>query len=275
MELPRRPSQPPRNAGFDRAQGTFREALAALRNLSNLVRSRKVGPRAILDMVPDVRSACRPLPGAAADVFGVIEPYLEPGALTELRAFVNERGAALARELDAAQDGAMNARQRLHLEQALAELWRDLNGSRALLSLLEASVYEQALATDVVELMLQTYSGPPSAGQVNALIPAYIQGDGAEAQCQQPRTLAALLACGVEQLAERDGGTPQITIAGSREGWSATLRPSAEPRGIPLTVWGYGAVPPAMPCLHAAAQRVGLGCSWDAEGGVLVLQGGN
>src|SRR5688572_13480424 len=126
MDLPRRPSPPPQSPGLDRAQGTFREALAALRNLSNLVRSRNVGPRAILDLVPDVKSACGPLPRAAADVFAAITPYLDPAPLGELRAYLDERVELLKRELDAAEAGAMNARQRLHLEQTLSELWPDL-----------------------------------------------------------------------------------------------------------------------------------------------------
>jgi hypothetical protein len=161
MDLPRRPSPPPPGPGLDRAQGTFREALAALRNLSNLVRSRSVGPRRILDLLPDVRSACGPLPKAAADVLDVITPYLDPAPLGELRTFLDERVLQLKRELDAAEEGAMNARSRLHLEQALSELWRDLNGSRALLSMLESSVLELDLTTDLLELLLQTYTGPP------------------------------------------------------------------------------------------------------------------
>jgi hypothetical protein len=109
MDLPRRPSPPPHSPGLDRAQGTFREALAALRNLSNLVRSRNVGPRAILDLVPDVQSACGPLPQAAADVLSVIRPYLDPEPLVELEVFLKARAERVRSELQVAEGGSMNA----------------------------------------------------------------------------------------------------------------------------------------------------------------------
>lgn len=273
MDLPRRPSPPPRSPGLDRAQGTFREALAALRNLSNLVRSRNVGPRAILDLVPDVQSACGPLSQAAADVFGAITAYLDPAPLGELESFLNQRVELLKNELDAAASGSMNARRRLHLEQALGELWRDLNGARSLLSMLESSVSEADLTTDLVELLLQTYSGPPSVGQVYALIPAYIHGDGTEVPIDQPRTLAALIGCATEIVSAREGGTTQISVASQGGAWTASLTMTPEPQGIPLTIWGYGTVPPALPCLQAAAQRIGLNTSWDPDSWALVLNG--
>jgi hypothetical protein len=167
----------------------------------------------------------------------------------------------------------MNARQRLHLEQALGGLWRDLNGTRSLLAMLGSSVSEPALATDLRELLLQTFSGPPSAGQVTTLTTAYLSGAGAEVAIELPRTVAAMLACGTELCATREDGTPQIAVARQGGDWSATLSLVAEPEGIPLTVWGYGAVPPSFSCLRGAARRVGVGVSWDAAAGVLVLTG--
>jgi hypothetical protein len=272
MDLPRRPSPPPRGTGLERAHGTLREALAALRNLSNLVRSRKVGPRAILDLVPDVRSACGPLAQVVPEALSLLEPHLEPAALTELRAFLLERGALLARELAVAEDGSMSAKQRLHLEQVLAESWRDLSGSRALLSLLESSVYEQDMPSELRELMLQSYSGPPSAGQVHSLIPAHLHGDGVEVSVNQPRTMAALLAWGVEVVAEREGN-PQITLTGGADAWTASISLRERVQGIPLTIWGYGAVAPALPCLRVAARRIGLSAAWDPEAWTLTIAG--
>src|SRR5688572_9182943 len=104
MDLPRRPSShPPQKPALDAARGTFREALAALRNLSTLVRSRNVGPRAILDLVPDVRASCARVAQAGGEVLRVIETELDGTATAELGKFLADCCERLNAELQDAE----------------------------------------------------------------------------------------------------------------------------------------------------------------------------
>ncbi|HEV8247150.1 MAG TPA: hypothetical protein VGP93_15340 [Polyangiaceae bacterium] len=275
MDIPRRPSpHPSHNPDLDSARGTFREALAALRNLSTLVRARKVGPKAILDMVPDVRAACVRLSEAAQTVFDAIEPELDRDCVAELKTFLGDCCAELATELSSAEQGSMNARQRLHLEESLEKALAGLDATRALLALLECAVYEQTLPIDPVELLRQTYSGPPSGGHVRTMIGARITGDGRDVPVTKPRTLVALIACGLELLAQGGPtGTPLITVGSDAATWSVGLELSAESRGEQLSIWGYGVVPPTLHCLRAAATRLGAELVWTPEAPMMRLLG--
>ena len=78
MVSPHPPLSDSERAALTSARGTFREALAALRNVTSLARSRNVGPKAMLDVLSDVRAGSRGLGQALDDLLKASETGAVP-----------------------------------------------------------------------------------------------------------------------------------------------------------------------------------------------------
>jgi hypothetical protein len=263
MVSPHPPLSEPESAALTSARGTFREAIGAARNVTSLVRSRNVGPKAILDVLSDVSAGCHGLGQALDDLLSAMQPRVCEIAAKELGGFLKERIAALEGELEVARASNMAARDRLRLEQALAQLIADLDAGNALIAMLEASLIGPTHPVDPHELLLQTYSVPPSGGHVRQLIPTVLSGVKEAQLPTRPRGLAALLAAAGEFSMEGRRGTLELRLAGSDDAWSAAMSLEASPVGDPISLWGHGVIPPTLACLYAAAHCLGLELAWD------------
>jgi hypothetical protein len=271
MVSPHPPLSDLESAALTSARGTFREALAALRNVTSLARSRNVGPKAMLDVLSDVRAGCRGLGQALDDLLRAMRPRLCEIAANELGAFLRERLSVLDVELDTARSSNMAARDRLRLEQALEQLIAELDAAHALIGMLEASVIGPPLAVEPLEVLLQTYATPPSGAHVRRFVPTIVSGPPDLQLATRPRALAALIGAAAEFSAEGRRGTPWVQFSGTSDTWSAVTTLEATPEGDSIAVWGYGVIPPTLACLHASAHCLGMQLSWDASGPRLEL----
>jgi hypothetical protein len=264
MVSPHPPLSDQESAALTSARGTFREALGALRNVTSLARSRNVGPKAILDVLADVRAGCRGLGQALDDLLKAMRPRVCEIAARELGEFLRARLTVLEAELDAARGSNMAARDRLRLEQALSQLLVELDAAHALIAMLEASVIGPTHAVEPHELLLQTYSTPPSGAHVPRTVGAVVSGPLDLQLPTRPRGLAALIGAAAEFAAEGRSGMPRVALSGSPDTWSAVMTLEPSPVGDSITVWGYGVIPPTLACLHASAHCLGMELSWDA-----------
>jgi hypothetical protein len=265
MVSPYPPLSDSESAALTSARGAFREALAALRNVTSLARSRNVGPKAMLDVLSDVSAGSRGLGQALDDLLKAMQPPVCEIAASELGAFLRERLSVLNAELDAARASSMAARDRLRLEQALEQLITELDAAHALIAMLVASVIGPAHAVHPVELLLQTYSTPPSGAHVRRVVPTIVSGPADLQVSTRPPALAALIAAAAEFSVEAGMGTPRVAFSGSPDAWSAVMTLEAGPVGDPIAVWGYGVIPPTLACLHASAHCLGMELTWEAE----------
>ncbi len=264
MVSPHPPLSDSESAALASARGTFREALAALRNVTSLARSRNVGPKAMLDVLPDVRAGSRGLGQALDDLLKAIQPPVCEIAANELGVFLRERLAVLNAELDAARQSSMAARDRLRLEQALEQLIAELDAAHALIAMLVASVIGPTHAVEPLELLLQTYSTPPSGAHVRRVVSTVVSGPAGLQVFTRPPALAALIGAAAEFAADGRPGKPRVAFSGSPDTWSAVMTLEAAPGGDPIAVWGYGVIPPTLACLYATAHCLGMELSWEA-----------
>lgn len=224
----------------------------------------------MLDVLVDVRAGCRGLGNALDDVLKVFRPRVCELAVNELGAFLRDRVSVLEKELDQARSSNMAARDRLRLEQALEQLIVELDAAHGLIGLLESSVTGLPHSVEPLELMLQTYSTPPS-GPARRLISTVVSGPAELQVSTRPRALAALIGAAVELLAKNHTGTPRVVFSGTSEAWSAELTVEEAPAGEPVTVWAHGVIPQTLLCLRAAAYCLGIQLNEDAEAARLSL----
>jgi hypothetical protein len=129
-----------RGSGFDGAHGSVRDGLAALRNLENLLKSPRIGPRALGQVVAEVRPGSRPLGDAFSlliDIIGRRNGNLP--LVSELTAFTQARVTRLDNALVHAVRSDMGAKARLTLEAEVGRLASELDALRRLVDLLDAA----------------------------------------------------------------------------------------------------------------------------------------
>lgn len=166
------PSRPQR---VDDAHGVVRDALAALSNLETLLRSPRVGPRALQDVLPDLRYVSNPVRGAVA----LIARHLSTQELARapadaLLAYVDVLAARLAPALERAASIHLGARERLALEDEVGRGAAELRSIDELLRLLRAATEARPTELDLREVIEQAFigsrrSGPPRRGAITAM----------------------------------------------------------------------------------------------------------
>src|SRR5262245_37300870 len=124
------------------AGGKIRDTLGGLRNLEQLLRSMRVGPKGLERALPDVHSACEPCTQAAHALLQRLRNALpNVSAAVDLEDFLLTRMTATSAALEAAMGRPMNARNRLTLEQALSAALPELDAGSDLLALLGEAVW--------------------------------------------------------------------------------------------------------------------------------------
>jgi hypothetical protein len=150
-----------RVAALAEAGGVVRDALASLRNLEHLLRSPRVGARAIAEVVPSLKGACDPLAmsvdhilqqvrGTAAGSVEAATTALEafmPGVVDRLRASLDQRSGA----------AAIDAKGRLAFENAIVLVGAELNSIRQLLDLLVRATEDSATDLSIQEVVHETF----------------------------------------------------------------------------------------------------------------------
>lgn len=137
-----------------RARGVVRDAISALQNLHALLRSPKVGPRAIAAVLPEIHDSLIPLGDA---VENALRSARERGhgalAIDELVSSVRQSSSEMAGAVGAAIGRDVDARTRLTLEASVDRLAPGLDAARGLVDMLAAAEGDTPVSLEVADLI--------------------------------------------------------------------------------------------------------------------------
>src|SRR5438045_8845511 len=155
------PASVPRLAPLVWARGVLRDVLAAVRNLEDLLRSPRVGPRALAQIIPELKT---PLLVSVDQILGSVQDATQlpvEAAVAEVGAFVQAVGGRLRASLDRAEEAPLDAKSRLSFEGALGQAGAELNSVRQLLDLLVQATERSDTELDIEEVLEVAFASPP------------------------------------------------------------------------------------------------------------------
>ena len=215
------------------ALGAVREGAQAVDNLAHLLRSRRVGPRAITVALGEVRESCLELGAALSTLEGELCTKLSGAPDAEgLARRLLAQGAACARKVASQLDveGPSNARRRLALEDLARRSAGKLEAVIFLAELLVAAASFQAVPLDIHDALLEL-SGPPARGSAakggGARVRASVSLVGGRSFAGDARVVAGLLLLAVGRVAREGFTNPSIAVTGS-PGGGVEVRVSGE-----------------------------------------------
>ncbi len=235
----------------------MRDALGSLRNLEQLLRSIKVGPRALATVLPSVHAACAPLLASCRELLDSIAPL--GAAPSAIDAFVTPRLVALERALAAAMETPLHARQRLALEAAVTRAAADLEAGCALVDLLDRARTAPATPVSLVEVTRSTH-GPPAGAATRVLerVSGTLTTAPAADVLVNPGVAAELLRIAVRMvIAAHPGVTPHVRVGpegAARSGIRGSPRPTS---GEPILLLAPPLIEPTIVSARAAARATG------------------
>lgn len=251
-----------RVAALAEARGVVRDALASVRNLEHLLRSPRVGARAIAQVIPGLKGACDPLAISVDQILeqvrGLAAGPVE-GATAELEAFVPGVVERMRAALDQRSGAAVDAKGRLAFEGTIVLVGAELNSVRQLLDLLvratEGAETDLSIQEVVHETFLASVQPGPPRNPIKVL--ASYETDGTDFRAS-PQILMPLISIGIAMARGAIGepvflqaiciqGEP-VQIIVSRSGPPGTEEYTFEP---PLIV------PPTLVCAQTAARLAG------------------
>src|SRR5882672_469044 len=175
----------PRLAPQVEARGVLRDVLAAVRNLEDLLRSPRVGSRAIAQIIPELKGFGTPLLVSVDQILWSVQQAAElpvDTAVAEVGAFVQALCGRLRASLELALRAPLDAKSRLSFESALAQAGAELNSVRQLLDLLIQATERSDTKLDIEEVIEVAFSDPPRTNPRASLVrvvTAYVH-DGCE-----------------------------------------------------------------------------------------------
>jgi hypothetical protein len=243
------------------ARAELRDALGSVRNLAQLLRSVRVGPRAIRAVLPAVHGPCGRLEESVRVLLEVVAVRLpDRAAVDELIEYIAPRAKELEAALASAMSRPLGAKTRLALENVVGRLSRELEAARALVELLDDSVRGSAVRLELSELLREAAESEPiaSARPLSVRVESQLRGD----VTVNPRVAIALLGVGARLVADA-GATP--LIAGGSEG-DRELRIAPEGgAGNTVQLPALPVIAPTLACARAAAQVSGAHLRWDQQ----------
>jgi hypothetical protein len=263
-------------ANLDQARGNLRDALAGLRNLAQLLQSLNVGSKALAGALPDMHSCASTMRGAVEEILRVVGLRLPADpVIVELSSFFAPRFAELESALRYASERPLNAKTRLALEQTTKRLSLELDTARGHLDLLSDALSGRTTSLNLLELVRQAGSAPPSTGSWNReTLVAVMCTPELEIELDvDARVTTTLIALGIELVAARsDGGVPSLTLGVEQRGRvSCRIRQERAPRGEELQLAARGLIEPTVSSLRAACRIVGAELGWSATRAEVVL----
>ncbi len=258
-------SSPPSNKSFGApalgsARGIVRDALAGVSNLDQLLRSVRIGPKALGPLLPDIHDSCGPLRSAVNEILAGIGAALpDSDGLTELRAFITPRIDELESVLFSGKSKPVNAKVRLRLEQVVGRIASELEAARGLLDLLEEAVWAPEIRVQLGELLsaaLECGARPQAPNTLRAKIIGLEHG---VELVVKPRVMISLLTLGTNQFARGDRDFA-IVIDKQGAGCTIQLGPHAGP-GRLAEFSLQTVIDPTLACMRSAAKLMGAECS--------------
>ncbi|HMJ12492.1 MAG TPA: hypothetical protein VK524_13805 [Polyangiaceae bacterium] len=260
--------RPAGDSALDRARGELRDAVGALKNLDQLLRSLRVGPRALSSVIPDVHASCVQMLRAAKDVLAAIAAKLVPNteATAALEAFMLPRIAELEQGLSVAMNRQMIAKHRLALERIVTELTRDLDCARELIDLLEEATSAPRICVDLSELLQQTFKPFDSEDTERPRAALDLSAQSVEVYVS-PRVATALFSIAAE-FTSGDGSPLRIALERDAAGRGSVTMARDSASTAERSEARYMIEPMAV-CLRAAASVLGAELEHSADGSSL------
>ena len=190
-----------RVAALAEAGGVVRDALASVRNLEHLLRSPRVGARAIAQVIPSLKGVCDPLAmsvdqilqqvrGTAAGSVEAATTALEaftPGVVDRLRVSLEQRSGA-----------AVDAKGRLAFENTIVLVGAELNSVRQLLDLLVRATEDSATELSIQEVVHETFLVSFRTGQPRTQVKVFASYEtDASGFRASPQVLMPLISIGI------------------------------------------------------------------------------
>jgi hypothetical protein len=217
----------PRLAPLVEARGILRDVLAAVRNLEDLLRSPRVGPRALAQIIPELQGFGTPLLVSVEQILWSVQEAAElpvDAAVAEVGAYVQVVCGRLRDSLDRALRAPLDAKSRLSFESALGRAGGELNSVRQLLDLLIQATERSDTELDIEEVIEVTFSGPPATNpraNLVKVVAAYAH-DGTEFRAR-PGVLLPLISIGVA-MAPGPANDPVFVDAVCRRGEPVVIK---------------------------------------------------
>jgi hypothetical protein len=255
-----------REGGFESAQGFVRDGLASLRNLENLLKSPRIGPRALGKVVAELRPGSLPLGDALVTLIDLVASRKPRLDVADLRECTRDRAKLMNEAIERAAQSDMGAKSRLQLEAQVMRLVAELDALRDLVVLLDAATGFIPTELDLNALAMESLAKlAPSAVRHPGLVhvatcPA---PDGATV-VTDTRVIMPLVALGLGFVAKSGIKSLQLTSTTDASG-GAEVTCGEHTNGRPATV---PCVPPRVlgPSLGvacSAASLVGVTFSFD------------
>ena len=252
------------------SRGVVRDVLAAIGNLQHLLRSPRVGPKALIQVIPGLRGFCDPLLVSLEQILEYARKAAPQGiepAASQLHAYTASVCARLRSALDRATHEAMDARTRLAFESEIVKCDAELNSVRQLLDLLvHATEHAETdlFIEEVVRLAFSNGSRSVSGTNLVLITASYTRdGSGFRASTQVLVPLLILAAAWVRSSAAgplylsascREDAPVLVTISydGPAEGEQLAFEP-------PLVI------APTLACAETAARLAGARFEAEAD----------
>lgn len=254
-------------AGTQTARGSVRDVLAALQNLEHLLRSPRVGPKSLTQVIHEIRPSCQPI----GDVFDRLVDQVavrvsEPERVRELATFARDRAAQLDEALVRAASSDMGARARLSLEVGVRQLRAELDAVRELLDLLDAATNFCPTELDINALVPHALAvrAPSDPRRPDVARVSFRPCTGCSGIVSDPRVLMPLIAFAVA-LAAR-GDRRLVDISASSDGTEGVIMFGP---GQASSAEGIACIPPRVvePTLAVLQVVVGVvGMHFDVSG---------
>jgi hypothetical protein len=243
-------------------RGTVRDALGGLRNLEQLLGSLRVGPRALLTVLPDVQACCSPLDDAITGLSSIIAAKLIQASSVVLSLSESSKRtiATLSNALKSANKSTFNAKSRLLLEQVVKRTSRDIEACFELIELLGEAAWGRTMTISLAEMAREAFRTTAPTGVATNAIRLTLSADIPNIERNaSPRALVLILNHLVRWNVRT---TPELV---PRVVFSAEPDKTIAVRVLPVagvgeTRWATGrcVLPETEECLHIAAKAMSL-----------------
>jgi hypothetical protein len=176
------------------AGGKLRDTLGGLRNLEQLLRSMRVGPKGLERAIPDVHSACEPAKQAARALLARLRQALpDASAVVELESFLLGCLATTCGALHGAMGRPMNAKNRLALEQDLTAALPQLDAGIELVELLGEAAWGPSVTSPFSDLLAAGRNADRGSGAPS--VRAKLLSDFSNVELDMPPGVASISLC--------------------------------------------------------------------------------
>lgn len=258
------------------ARGSVRDGLAALHILENLLRSPRIGPRALEQVVEDLRSSCPPLTqsfGSLASQIIEDRPAAEP-MMSRVTALAASRIEQLQAALVRAANEDIKARSRLLLEAEVHRVRADLDALFNLIELAGAAINARTTELDLGAMLNEVLDGlAPSERKRGDVLRVRLNVPDPHATIvTDPRVVIALVRLAIGLLASK--GARNIEVRAFHRPDDSTrllVHPSANTTSARACVAPL-IVEPSLAVARRAASEVRAELAFDETDGTVTLE---